>query len=186
MSDNTALWPTAFARNSLIGTEARYNTEVEALGILHGLEKFHHYCFASELSLITEHKPYMAIFKKDVGTLSQRLQQIPLCLYQYRIQFLYKPSQQLYIAAWLSRHSHIEDKDEEITGMNLTISKVETCNSIPECMMAEEIRHTVHEDDHLNTLTLYMIMANHHLELRSEKRYKCIGYFMMTWQSLMI
>ena len=42
--DNTILHPIAFASKSLTGAESRYsNIESEALGILHGLEKFHHY-----------------------------------------------------------------------------------------------------------------------------------------------
>ena len=56
--DNTILCPTVFGSKSLTGTEHRYsNTEREALGILHGLEKFHHYCFAKEVHVITDPKP---------------------------------------------------------------------------------------------------------------------------------
>ena len=36
---------------------------------LHSLEKFYHYCFARGVSIITDHKPLEAIFKKDVTTL---------------------------------------------------------------------------------------------------------------------
>ena len=51
--DNTILHPIAFASKSLMGTECRYsNIEREALGILHGLKKFHHYCFAREVYVI--------------------------------------------------------------------------------------------------------------------------------------
>ena len=40
--DNTILYPIALASKSLTGTECRYsNIEREALGILHGLKKFH-------------------------------------------------------------------------------------------------------------------------------------------------
>ena len=49
----------------------------EALGILYGLVKFHNYCFARE-EVFMDHKPFMAIFKKGVAILSQRLQQILL------------------------------------------------------------------------------------------------------------
>ena len=43
---NITLCPIAFASKSLTGVEQRYsNIKWEALGILHGLEKFHHYCF---------------------------------------------------------------------------------------------------------------------------------------------
>ena len=56
--DNTILWPITFASKSLTGAQWRYsNNEQEALGILHGLEKFHHYCFGERYSSsqITNH-----------------------------------------------------------------------------------------------------------------------------------
>ena len=44
--DNTILCPIAFESKCLTSAEQRYhNIEHEMLGILHGLEKFHHYCF---------------------------------------------------------------------------------------------------------------------------------------------
>ena len=47
--DNTILHPIAFASKCLTGTECRYrNIERGALGILHGLKKFHHYWFCKE------------------------------------------------------------------------------------------------------------------------------------------
>ena len=49
------------------------NIEREALGILHSLKKFHHYCLTREGRLITDHKPLVTILTKDVVTLSQRL-----------------------------------------------------------------------------------------------------------------
>ena len=69
--DNITLWLVVFASKSLISAEYRYcNIEREALGILHGLEKFHHNCFARDITVINDHKPLVAIFKKDVAMLS--------------------------------------------------------------------------------------------------------------------
>ena len=77
LPDNTILRPFTFARKSLNSMEQGYsNMEREALGILCGLERFHHYCFAREVSIITDYMPLVAIFKKDVATLSQRIQPI--------------------------------------------------------------------------------------------------------------
>ena len=66
--DNSILRPIAFSSKSLTGAEKRNsNIEREALGILCGLTKFHHYCFVREVSIITDHKPLIVIFKKDVA-----------------------------------------------------------------------------------------------------------------------
>ena len=71
--DNTILRPIAFASKSQSSMELRYsNIKREAFGILHGLERFCHYCFTTEISIITDHKPLVATFKMDVATLLQR------------------------------------------------------------------------------------------------------------------
>ena len=36
----------------------------KGLGILHGLEEFHHYCFNCDIRVSTDHKPLVAIFEK--------------------------------------------------------------------------------------------------------------------------
>ena len=44
---NTTLWPIALSSKSLKSMETHYSTiERQTPGILHGLEKFHHYCFS--------------------------------------------------------------------------------------------------------------------------------------------
>ena len=66
--NNTILHPIAFVSKSLTGAEHRYShIEREALAILHGLQNFHHYCFAREVHIITNHKPSVAILKKRHG-----------------------------------------------------------------------------------------------------------------------
>ena len=100
--DNTILHSITFASKSLMGMESRYsNIKHEVLGILHGLEKFHHYCFSQEVIIITDHKPLVSMFKKDVATLSQCMQHILLKFHQYRVQIIYKPGPEIFIADWL-------------------------------------------------------------------------------------
>ena len=60
--DNTTLQIIQFASMSLTSAETSYsNIGREALGLLHGLQKFHHYCYDHEVSMITDHKPLVAI-----------------------------------------------------------------------------------------------------------------------------
>ena len=69
---------------------------------MHGLKKFHHYSFSREDHVITDHKPLVAIFKKDVAMLLQCIQLILLKINQYMVQMLYKPGPEIFIADWLS------------------------------------------------------------------------------------
>ena len=69
------------------------------------------------MSIITDHKPLVAILKKDMATLSQRPQLILLRIYQYRVEIIYKPRPDSSIADWLSRQNYNENTDAEIPCM---------------------------------------------------------------------
>ena len=49
-----------------------------------------------------------------MATLSQQIQQFLLKSHQYRVQILYKPGPEIFIADWLSCHNHKENKDEPV------------------------------------------------------------------------
>ena len=153
MPDNTILHPTAFASKTLTGAEHRYsNVEREALGILHGIKKFHHYCFASEVYIITNHKLLVAIFKKDVAMLSQWLQCILLKFPQYRVQILYKPRPEIFIADWLSQHTHHKGKDELIQDMDIRVDTIQSTTDIPEGISIAQVQQAMAQDEHLQCL----------------------------------
>ena len=138
-TDNTILCAITFASKSLTGMEHRYsNIECEALGILHVLEKFHHYCFGREVLIITDHKLLVSMFKKDVATLSQCIQCILLKTHQYSVQIIYKPGPDIFIADWMSRHNHTEGKDKPIKGMEIQVDMIQTVKDIPECVSMAE------------------------------------------------
>ena len=42
--------------------------EREVLGILHSLQKSHFHCLTREVNIITDHKPLVVTFNKDVVT----------------------------------------------------------------------------------------------------------------------
>ena len=102
--DNTILRAVMFPSKNLTSTEWRYsNIEREVLGILHALEKLHHYCFPREVSIITDHKPLVAIFKKDIATPSQQILCILLRIHQYQMRIVSKPELEIFITDWLSQ-----------------------------------------------------------------------------------
>ena len=114
---------------------------------MHGLEKFHHYCFVREVSIITDHKPLVAIFKKDVAILSQCIQHILIRIQQYWVRIIYKPGPELFIADWLSWHNHTENKDEEIHDTRM--DAIQTSTNVPECMSIQQIQEAIAQDEHL-------------------------------------
>ena len=89
--DNAPLCPVTFVSRSLLCDEWCYsNIEWEVLGILHALKKFHHYHFAEEVCIITDHKLLLVVIRKGAGTLSQHMQCLMLHFHQYRVYIIYK------------------------------------------------------------------------------------------------
>ena len=142
--DNKNIHPIAFTSKSLTGAEQRYsNIKQETLGILHGLEKFYHYCFGREVLIIMDHQPLVSIFKKDVATLLQCIQCILLKIHQYRVQIMYKPGPDIFIADCLSRHNQVEGKDKLIEDMDIQVDTIQSTTDMPECESMAEIQQAL-------------------------------------------
>ena len=63
----------AFASRTLTDTERNYaQIEKEMLAVTYGLEKFHHYTFGHKLTVVTDHKPLVAIKHKPLYKATQR------------------------------------------------------------------------------------------------------------------
>ena len=130
--------------------ECQYsNIERQALGTLHGLEKFHHYCFACEVHVITDHEPLVAIMGRDVATLSHCSQFIVLPIHQYSICILYKPGPELLIACRLPHHSHEENKDRGIQGLSINVNTINTTVDLQVCTSIQNIQEATARDAHL-------------------------------------
>ena len=89
--------PTTLTSKRLPSIEQCYsNIECEILENLYVLEKFHHYCFAKEVYVITDYRPLITIFSKDVATLSQKLKCIILHIHQYSVCIIHISLAQTY------------------------------------------------------------------------------------------
>lgn len=97
--------PIAFASRSLNKQEIKYaQIEKEMNAIVFACNKFHYYIYGiRNVTLHTDHKPLEAIFKKDIQTVSPRLQRMLMKVQNYDISVKYKPGKYLYIADTLSR-----------------------------------------------------------------------------------
>ena len=102
--------------------------------------------------IITDHKPLAAMFKKDVATLSQCIQHILLKIYRYRVQIIYKPGTEIFIADWLSRNNHVGGKQKPIKDMDIHVDAIQNSVDMPECIIMAEIQQASSQDDHLQQL----------------------------------
>ena len=103
-------------------------------------KKLHHYCFAREVSIITDHKTLVAILKKRCSntiteTTANSTQNTQI---QDHIQ-------DLFIADWFSRQNHRENKDAEILCIQLNIYTIQTTINIQDCMTIQSYKRQNHK-----------------------------------------
>ena len=75
------------------------------------------------------------------------------------MRIIYKPKPDLFIADWLSRQYHDENKDTQIPGMQVSINVIQTATNIPEHMTMHDLQQAVSQDQHLQHLKDYIIQA---------------------------
>ena len=96
--------PVAFASRSLSPSERNYaQLEKEMLAVVFGLEKFHHYSYGKNLTVITDHKPLVAIARKPLSKAPKRLQSLLLRTQVYNFDLIYRPGKELHLSDALSR-----------------------------------------------------------------------------------
>lgn len=96
--------PVCFASKSLTQTEVNYaQIEKELYAILFGCKRFHDYTYGRRFTVETDHKPLLAVFKKNLHSAPPRLQRMLLQLQSYDIDLTYRPGKDIPLADTLSR-----------------------------------------------------------------------------------
>lgn len=96
--------PIAYASKSLTDTQKRWaQIEKELFSIWFGCQKFHQYIYGQSVTVETDHKPLVTLFKKPLADIPSRLQRLMMKLYKYDLTVTYKPGKEMYISDTLSR-----------------------------------------------------------------------------------
>lgn len=99
--------PIAFASRSLTSAERNYaQIDREALSLVWGIKKFHHYLYGRQFTLVTDHQPLVSIFnpRKGIPVMSAtRLQRWALFLAAHSYEIEFKGTKQHCNADGLSR-----------------------------------------------------------------------------------
>ena len=98
--------------------------------------------------------------------MSQWLQCILLRIHEYEIHVLYTPSPNLYIAEWLSKQNHAENKNKETEGIKLNIDTISKVTYITTCMSIQDIAEARQNDMHLQELKEYTLETGHQADMK--------------------
>ena len=100
-----SLYPIAYGSKTLTPVETRYaNIERELLGVVGALEKFHYFTFGRQITILTDHKPLIAIAKKALVNMPPRLQRLLLRLNNYNAKLEWIPGKDMIFVDHLSRN----------------------------------------------------------------------------------
>ena len=119
--------PIAYASRALTAAQRNYaQIEKEALAVVFGCHKFHHYIYGRPITVESDHKPLESIFRKPLLAAPMRLQRLLLAVQKYDLKVQYKPGKLMFVADALSRHYLNETKEElipEVDVNNITLNQ---------------------------------------------------------------
>ena len=147
--------PVANASKTLTATQRKYSQiQKEALAIIFGLHKFHQFLYGRRFTLVTDHKPLIALFgpTKPIPSLAaNRLARWALMLSQYDYSIEYRKTSHHGNADALSRLPYGEDSqfDKKEAGadtltictINMVSSQLSSTN--PQLVMQETVKDPV-------------------------------------------
>ncbi|XP_057184972.1 uncharacterized protein K02A2.6-like [Triplophysa rosa] len=107
--------PVVYASRTMTSAECRYaQIEKECLGLVYGVEKFHSYVYGLPTFVAeTDHKPLIAIIKKNLNEMSPRIQRLMMKLQRYDFDLIYTPGKYIVLADALSRATTQREKSHE-------------------------------------------------------------------------
>ena len=136
-NDRSSLYPIAYGSTTLTSAETRYaNIEHELLGVVGGLEKFNYFTFGRPVTVLTDHKPLIAISKKSLVSAPPRLQHLLLRLANYNVELQLIPGKEMIFSDHLSCNIVVGHNSNKPTceGLDLKIHDVYLNASDDKCL----------------------------------------------------
>jgi hypothetical protein len=144
--------PIAYASKSLTSTQQAYaQIEKEALALVFGCEKFHHYLYGRDFVAETDHKPLEIIMKKPLHLVPMRLQRMRIRLQRYNVTVKYKPGKSIPVADTLSRNGVRNGSVSDDLGLDAYVEAILKQLPVSDEKLAE-IRNATNTDSELQEL----------------------------------
>jgi len=149
--------PIAYSSRTLSKSERNYSQiEKEALSIIYGVKKFHQFLYGRKFTLITDHKPLLAILgpKSQLPTLAAaRFQRWAIYLSAYHYDLCFRPTAKHSNADGLSRLP-MEESDNEQSVDVATIFNLRQIELLP--VNVQQLRKATSRDSDLAKVIQYL------------------------------
>lgn len=107
--------PIYYASKTLTPTQQRMaQIEKELYAIVFGCIRFHQFIYGQVVTVETDHRPLITLFKKPLVEVPTRLQRMMMKIQAYSLEVCYKRGTEMYIADTLSRAALPESSSDEL------------------------------------------------------------------------
>ena len=105
------LRPVFYASKTLTATESNYsNIKREMLGVVFSMMHFKHFMYGRPIHIITDHKPLITLFAKNLATISPRLSRMLIKILDYVVVLHHQEGNKMHLSGAISRLS-VHDSD---------------------------------------------------------------------------
>ena len=133
------------------------NIERELLGVVFAVTHFKHFTYGRPVTIISDHKLLVSLFKKSLTSSSPCLSRMLLQILDYDLNIVYQEGSKMHLSDTISRLStHQPDKGSTLTGMDITVHKVESCTNFSSVSLGKIRELTLHDND-LQVLKTHII-----------------------------
>ena len=148
--------PIAYASKSLTTSQQAYaQIEKEALALVFGCEKFHHYLYGRDFIVETDHKPLEVTIKKPLHLVPMRLHRLRIRLQRYNVTVQYAKGKSIPVADTLSRNGARDGNVSDEIGLDVYVDAILKQLPVSDVKL-EEIRKTTKHDNELQELQKYV------------------------------
>ena len=138
-----------YASKTLTATESNYsNIEREMLGMVFSVLHFKHFTYGQQVTVITDHKPLITLFKKNIAASSCRLSRMLIKKKDFQVDLQYQEGSKMHLLDAISRFNTHDSNDARnnavpIVDFNILIHEVEDITGFKSITMKQIERATV-------------------------------------------
>ena len=97
------LHPISYASKTLSETKLNYsNIERELLGVVFAVTHFKHFTYGRPVTIISDHKPLVSLFKKSLTSSSPHLSRMLLQILDYDLSIVYQEGSKMHLSNAIS------------------------------------------------------------------------------------
>ena len=181
------LRPVFYASKTLTATESNYsNMEHEMLGVVFSVLHFKHFTYGTQVYIVTDHKPPIMLFAKNLATTSPRLSRMLIKILDYVVVLHHQEGNKMHLSDEISRLSvHDSDaaksKPKPIADFNISIHEISEI-TIFKSLTLQDIKEETIKDCQLKKLKTYIVdgFPKHKHECTEDIR-SFYDYSQMVW-----